>query len=886
MNAPEHIISGLPDPEAAVRFLRRLEETQGSAAAMLRSNQGLLSDVLTIVAFSPLLATTLLQNPAYLKWLDRRRKHIGVTSKEEFSQELARFALTNSQLPPQVLFARFRRRELMRIYLKDIRRLATIAEVTEEISNLADAILEAALEHARREIDNRYGIPQAKDEKGRLATAALCVVALGKLGSRELNYSSDIDLLFLYSDEGTTSGTGTRGSVTNREYFIKLAEHLTRLVGENAGEGGAYRVDLRLRPHGRLGALAISLADAAKYYRTEARGWERQVLIRSRSSAGESAVFESFIREIQGLVFDASETVESALESVRRSKVQIDTHLTADALNVKLGRGGIREIEFIAQGLQLAFAGRDAWMKSPHTLVSLARSAERGHITSGELSKLSAAYDLLRRTEHILQMENGLQTHTLPLDKERLALIERRVKFATGADLATDLPSAMSDVAKIFDRIFKESAAGVSPRHNAATAPKIDHPTSGEIEEQPGDGRKDLAHRVQLLAPRFAYLFAAGEVDESTETADLRQRLISAVEGETSFRGRLGSLRRAWSRCLKEIVAREVSGEQDLRELKQMQTALAEASLAAAHHVVLCELSSKFGYDAEELPLAALALGKFGGRGLDYDSDLDLVFVHDDSVPLDVEVAQGEFYGRAVELFVTTLSSMTREGSLYRLDLRLRPYGSKGLSSTPGGSLIEYLNNNAEIWELLAYVKLRATSLYSDYGRTIEAKARQAVHERARGIAAARLAGETRRIRDALEQQRSTARRTTEIDIKYGEGGMLDVYFAARFLQLRDFVADEDDGRSTSATLLRLLERGLLSKEVYEQLISGYEFLSRLDHNLRLTIGRTTRLSLADDRSLSELARRMDMRSVDEFKAAVSLNRVAVRSAYEQVVVG
>jgi glutamate-ammonia-ligase adenylyltransferase len=237
MNVEGHIINDLPDPEAAGRFLSQLEEKHPSAAAKLSKNEPLLSDVLTLAAFSPLLATTMLQHPEYLWWLGRKRGDSGVRGKDDLLESLARFSLTHSQLDPQVIFARFRRRELLRIYLRDIRRLATIAEITEEISNLADAILESALKLARREMDNRFGSPQETDEKGRLRPARSCIAALGKLGSRELNYSSDIDLVFLYSNEGTTSGIGSRGAVTNREYFVKLAEYSTKLVGQQTGEG-------------------------------------------------------------------------------------------------------------------------------------------------------------------------------------------------------------------------------------------------------------------------------------------------------------------------------------------------------------------------------------------------------------------------------------------------------------------------------------------------------------------------------------------------------------------------------------------------------------------------------------------------------------------------
>src|SRR5215213_10915216 len=222
MSDLEHLTSDLPDPESARRFLSSLEEQNAREAAKLKKNDGLLSDVLTLAAYSPLLSTTLLHNPEYLWWLNRKRKTPSVRTKDELLEALGRFVLTHSQLDLHTQLARFRRRELLRIFLGDVRRLATIAEITEDISNLADAILETALRRARQEMDNRFGPPETFDDKDRRKPAEFCVVSLGKLGSKELNYSSDIDLLFLYSGEGETSGRGTRGKTTNREYFIKL----------------------------------------------------------------------------------------------------------------------------------------------------------------------------------------------------------------------------------------------------------------------------------------------------------------------------------------------------------------------------------------------------------------------------------------------------------------------------------------------------------------------------------------------------------------------------------------------------------------------------------------------------------------------------------------
>src|SRR4029079_15890025 len=210
----ENLIADLPDPDTARRFYSDLSVQYSQIS---RVNEALLSDLLMLSAYSPLLATTVLQNTEYIQWLGRERSDTKVRSKEELLESLSRFSLLHTDLTPNVMLARFRRRELLRIFLRDLRRLGAIAEITEELSNLADAVIEFSVRLARQELENRYGTPLETDDRGRLVPAAFCVIALGKLGSRELNYASDIDLLFIYSSEGSTSESGTDTAVTNRE---------------------------------------------------------------------------------------------------------------------------------------------------------------------------------------------------------------------------------------------------------------------------------------------------------------------------------------------------------------------------------------------------------------------------------------------------------------------------------------------------------------------------------------------------------------------------------------------------------------------------------------------------------------------------------------------
>ncbi|MBE7515913.1 MAG: hypothetical protein HS105_04770 [Chloracidobacterium sp.] len=900
MTNEQHLIDGLPDKEAAQSFIKRLEERHPSALAKLRRKEALLADVLTIVSYSPLLATTLLRHPEYFWWLERRRLDSGVRGRQEMSESLARFALTNSQLDTPAMYARFRRRELLRIYLRDIRSLATIAEITEEISNLADAILGSALEQARREADNRYGAPQETNEKGRAARSDICIVALGKLGSRELNYSSDIDLLFIYSNEGKTAGNGTKGQITNREYFIKLAEIVIKLVGRDTTEA-AYRVDMRLRPYGTLGSLAMSLTDTIAYYKNEARPWERQVLVRSRPAAGDAKVFSRFYAAAEPLIYPLDEDVAAALDNVRRSKEKIDiSRLDRRGFDVKLGRGGIREIEFIAQALQRAHGGRDAWLRMPHTLISLDRLADRRLISSEELTGLAAAYAFLRKTEHVLQMENGLQTHELPTDNEKLNLLARRLGFAASSEFDAALTRHCGRVSAVFIRIFGTEDAPAVPLMPTRGEGRLDRtqdrrtPIREAIDAAQLDLDDEQAAVIAkieasslFLSEMIAALPALAEAipsrTEMAETPDFEAELLDAVEEARDFGTRLTALRTRWPQLLIGIAAADLLGEIDIKEAKRRQTLLAEASIKAALFAVERELAHRSMPVPIEFELAVLALGKLGGGGLDYGSDLDLVLVYFDPSRQIGELSPPEFYSRAVELFTNALSSMTRNGNLYRVDLRLRPFGTNGPSAISIDAFLDYMRETAAVWEMLAFVKLRSVGGDPSLSDNVEREMRGILHERARSIDADAFRTESRRMRIALEERKQFGRRSSDIDIKYAAGGMLDVYFAMRYLQLRDNVPDEALDRSTIAMLERLRSAGSLSTQQYSDLSSGYSFLSELDHALRLTLGRRTVLPSADAATLGLICAGMRIASPPELLEQLTLHRLAIRSAFDEI---
>ncbi len=953
----DQLLLQLPEAHAAQLLFSRLVDGHASILKLFQRGPGLLSDVLSLAAWSPLLATTLEQNPEYVTWLQRERASTRVRSREEMGESLARFALTNSQLDPHVLLARFRRRELLRTYLHDIRRSRTIVETTEELSNLADAILDYALNLSRQMLDNRYGSPQLTDERGRIANAEFCILALGKLGSRELNYASDLDLVFLFSDEGLTSSGGSRGQLTNREYFVKLAESLLRIVSEPTGEGAAYRIDVRLRPHGRDGALACSIDEAARYYDQAAQDWELQALIRGRTAAGSQPLYARFAQRVIGRVFRSDTSVSTALRNVRIAKQKIDRQRERDekGFNVKLGRGGIREIEFIAQALQVAFGGRDPWLRTPHTLISLGRLAERGLISEADLSQLSDAYHFLRALEHRLQMEQGLQTHSVPIDRARRELVARRMNFA-GDDALTDFDGSLTvhvtNVRLAFDRVFAQAdAASEAKTAGAQPAPSAEVlADSNEINlrlaasiflkhlKTAGNEKRNVealtgtlataanqslnSRRALSFAARVASSLGKESEPEATTEAEIRdlvrlcgvseffgemiasrptlihssivnppiaqprdylRELRGGLDEQQSFRAELHALRRKWSALLVEIGALDAAGVLSLSEVNRLLTNLAVASVNAAIETARREFRRRYEKLANEPRLVVLGLGRLGSGGMDYGSDLDVMMVYDSGSPSPVTgLTHDEAYARLAELIVTALSSITREGYLYRVDLRLRPDGQKGPLVTGSESFIAYLQKRAGLWEWLAYVKLRAVAGDLEFGGALEAAARNLIHDLALKTDRDQLCLETRRVRDRLEKEKAS-RRHGGLDIKHGAGGMLDVYFAARYLQLRDRVQDDEEDRTTRATLRRLRDAGSLSEVDVVALDEGYRLLRAVDHQLRFILGRSARLPLPEHPAFRDIAARLGYDKVTDLTRELSERMTGIRSAYERI---
>lgn len=435
------LLRSSPDPDSALNYFERFVLAASTRTIQyLTRYPGALNILVPIFSQSHFLSETLLLQPDYVEWLHRDKRVEFIKSKEDLLEELSRFETTLTGMSLAERLARFKRREYLRIAFRDVTRIASLAETTEELSTLADVVLEKALRGSDQPLRNRFGAPQYVEETGRVAPAQFVVLALGKLGGNELNYSSDIDLLYLYSQDGETKGIEGQAAtiISNQEYFIKLASAINDAVGGVTPSGWAFRVDLRLRPQGREGFLARSLQSTVHYYQDSAQPWELQALLKARPVAGDLGIGKRLLQSLRPVIYP-SEDRGRIVESIEQMRLKLDEKLEStegSGFNVKLARGTIRDVEFITQCLQRLYGATDFWVREGNTVRALRRLHDNSYIEREDFVSLASAYEFFRIVEHRLQLDRGQQTHRLSDnegEQQRLAL---RMGFEDTPDIS------------------------------------------------------------------------------------------------------------------------------------------------------------------------------------------------------------------------------------------------------------------------------------------------------------------------------------------------------------------------------------------------------------------------------------------------------------------
>ncbi|MDK1022829.1 MAG: bifunctional [glutamate--ammonia ligase]-adenylyl-L-tyrosine phosphorylase/[glutamate--ammonia-ligase] adenylyltransferase [Gammaproteobacteria bacterium] len=391
----------------------------------------LYAEWMRVIAISDYVADSTSQNTSLLRGLIESCD-LHTTYADDVYQTRLQATLTNKDRDLGSLLREFRRREMIRIIWRDLNNLANLLETTRDLSNLADACVFISLDILYRQHCQKYGTPMGNSTN---APQNMVVLALGKLGARELNLSSDIDLIFFYAEQGHTKSADesseVRGSLTNQEFFTRLSRTLIKVLDEIRADGFVFRVDMRLRPYGESGVLIMSRNALEKYYVEQGRDWERYAFIKARVIAGDLEAGDSILNWLRPFIY-RKHLDYGAIESLRSMKALINVEVRKRDLaeDIKLGPGGIREIEFIAQCHQLIWGGHDQRLRETRLLNVLQVLKIRGDMPSEQVDQLVAAYEFLRNTEHLIQAESDSQTQRLPASEKS----RRRLSFGMGFD--------------------------------------------------------------------------------------------------------------------------------------------------------------------------------------------------------------------------------------------------------------------------------------------------------------------------------------------------------------------------------------------------------------------------------------------------------------------
>ncbi|WJF89779.1 bifunctional [glutamate--ammonia ligase]-adenylyl-L-tyrosine phosphorylase/[glutamate--ammonia-ligase] adenylyltransferase [Paraburkholderia bonniea] len=829
---------------------------------------------------------------------------------------------------------------------RDLAGTADVAEVTGTMTDLAEIALQRALAVLSAELEVLYGEPRGpQGEK-----LVLGVVGMGKLGGRELNVSSDIDLIFIYEDDGDTTG-GQRAALPVQEYFTRLGKRLIGVLAELSADGYVFRVDMRLRPNGDAGPLVCSLGMLEEYFYVQGREWERYAWIKGRLvSEPTSAAAQRLAQQLEAIVtpfvyrryldFGVIDAIRALHVQIRQEAQRRASMRPDKADDIKLGRGGIREIEFSAQVFQLIRGGQDAGFRVKPTLAVLQHAADQALIDPAVCATLTQAYRFLRRLEHRLQYRNDAQTHAMPVDAEERACLARVMGFDSYPALMAQLDLYREQVEHQFDQIFADKVNGQngcgvpddSPAawlwSSALDDDSADDALHAQLQalgiEQPGallarlrgvwqsaryaglaersrqrfdcvaqraleaartleprERRGDVVARcfdlLEAVSRRGAYLallteypvalhrvlsvlgasrWAAGYLIRHPQLLDelLDDEAIASpfdwTEFRASLRRRLAAtdgveqqmdlLRHAHHAEVFRILLIDLAGKLSVEHVSDQLSALADAVL----DVTLEAVWHHFAKRHRDVPrFAVIAYGKLGGKELGYASDLDLIFLYDDA-----DEAAAEAYALFTRRLITWLTTATGAGSLFDIDLRLRPNGESGLLVTDLDAFRRYqlregdAANTAWVWEHQALSRARYCAGDAQIGAKFETIREQVLTMPREAAALAR---------DIVEMRAKVAaghpNRSALFDLKHDRGGMVDIEFTVQYwVLLHAAQAPELISNTGNITLLRKMSRlGLMSEAEADEVGAAYRTYRRLQHKLRLDGMETARVDPA-----------------------------------------
>ena len=794
-----------------------------------------------------------------------------------------------------------KRRELLKIGVRDFILNDPLEVTMQAISALADSILQAVLDLTYHSLTIKHSNP----------TTAFAIIALGKLGGYELNYSSDIDLLFVYGEEGTIHSEDRE--ISNHEFYNQLCSSFVSATANISQEGQLYRVDNRLRPDGEAGPLARCVRGFIHYYESRGQIWERQMLIKARVVAGDMTFGRRFIDQLTPFIYPKT-FFNSPLKEIAKMKWRIEEQKSTDKLNIKICPGGIRDIEFIVQALQLINGGRLSEVRSGNTLLGLTKLFNAGLLTNEEHALLSESYLLYRRIEHLLQIADDRQIHSLSGDKKQVLKIGFLLNFKNDDDFLQKLDRQLKTVRKVYNAVFEVSAVekltvhddlirflssetmadmlqpqlthfGFETTHQAFRIlrllyfGKFPKPHSGATQDLFAQLLPHLLNEIkQTFNPDHALLNFERIVSAYPYTDVLyrefhdQHEFLSEVIHLCSYSHSfvdvlcdrpfnidyLISHHKDWMQSLEYSPEREYGNYASVHDFKKMEFLKLSLQyqfckktlgqlffdLSVLADLILIKAFTDHFSVSDDIVL--IGLGKLGGRELSFKSDLDVVFVCDDRSDVDDLIAKAK-------RFLNTISEITPRGRLYEIDARLRPEGKQAPLVVTVSRYEDYLESRAMFWEKQSLVKARFISgNVSAKQKTLELF-KKIVYEytysqnEIRSILTMRLRQSKEKIRNISDSIH---------DFKFSRGALLDIEYLVQAYQMKyggTYSSLQKENTLEAITALQKLS--LITDGEYQALIQNYTFFRELEVFNYLIFERKSNKLPSDEKQLAFLSK-------------------------------
>ena len=866
-------LNGSADPDRAVANLGRWADAVGSRAAaygLLAGYPAAAEMLVTVFAASQFFANLLIGTPEYLEVLTNPRiRDRGRDADALWADLTRRVGIMKTPNARRDALRRFKPPEILRIGVRDLLGYADMAETARAISDFADVCV-------------RMAFQICAEERG-LTAPPFAVIAMGKLGGQELNYASDIDLIFVHGDDMAEGEA------------VKLGEAVRDALAKATDAGFVFRVDLRLRPEGRFGPVSRSLSSCRAYYESWAEPWERQALLKARFVAGDAGVGREFERMAEAFVYRAR-VEETFIESIQSNKRRMEQKVarTGEAdVNVKEGVGGIRDVEFTVQLRQLIAGGTRPHLRGGNTLNALEALATEGLLTGDERDTFSNSYVFLRTVEHRLQIRDELPVRNVPREPNELRRFARRLGYADAPAFLADYRLLTARVHALFLRLFygqggpPEAASPVSdwvlspddPAAQASLRQALADQGFRDVEAALELLRRDISGsqyggippeaRAALAALAPALIDAAGAtpdpdaalrgLDALADAVPSRAALYQTLAEGGAFLPHLCVLAASspylWQTLLSHLElldlladeetmdtppifqttdslpalaaqarrARLKTGARDLWGLADTAQVMDEVTGAAES-----TLAGALGLARRELGFAGrfavIGLGKLGGSEMGYGSDLDVLYVADAG-----ELSQAARLAERAQRLLR--DDLGRYGFRYEMDARLRPDGRKGQLVLDVDSYRNYYAHSAATWERQALLKARFVAGDETLGREFHALADTVVYGQ---TLTETQAGEIQ----AMKRRIETERLHDPNDLKLGHGGLTDIEWITQILQLRHGPRRTRlRTPSTLAALKRLRDDALITQADWETLSETYLALTRLRNRLYLRAG-------------------------------------------------